>query len=149
MAAYSVLTLQVSAAAAAAAAANAAASKRNALLQASILLAAAWCFCCTRAYQRRQGSDLRSYDALFITVEPGLGRRCGAETALSAAGLVVMEIRRLLLLQDAKLVKKNPYPHMGVCTNQYPNTEESRPRGSLREATRYYTRQITQQTAGQ
>ena len=98
MAAYSILTLQVSAAAAAAAAAaNAAASKRNALLQASILLAAAWCFCCTRAYQRRQGSDLRSYDALFITVEPGLGRRCGAETALSAAGLVVMEIRRLLL----------------------------------------------------
>ena len=84
MAAYSVLTLQVSAAAAAAATASAAASKRNAFLQASILLAAAWCFCYKRAYQRREGSDLRSGDALFITVEPGLGRCCGAETALLA-----------------------------------------------------------------
>ena len=37
-----------------------------------------------RAYHRRQGSDLRSYDALFITVEPCFGRCCGAETALLA-----------------------------------------------------------------
>ena len=52
----------------------------RALVQASVtrcckqalLLAGTWC-CCSfkRAYHRRRGSDLRSYDALFITVEPG------------------------------------------------------------------------------
>ena len=50
------------------------------------LLAAAWCCCCCcskRAYHQRQGSDLRSYDALFITFEPCL-RCCGSETALLA-----------------------------------------------------------------
>ena len=52
----------------------------------ALLAAAAWCCCCCckRAYHRRQGSDLRSYDALFITVEPCLGHCCGAETALLA-----------------------------------------------------------------
>ena len=49
-----------------------------------VLLAAAWCCYCTRTYHRRQGSDLRSYDALFITVEPCFGRCCGAKTALLA-----------------------------------------------------------------
>ena len=63
----------------------------RALLQASVtrcckraLLAAAWCCCCKRAYHRREVSDLRSYEALVITVEPCLGRCCGAETALLA-----------------------------------------------------------------
>ena len=63
----------------------------RALLQPSVtrcckraLLAAAWCCCCKRAYHRREVSDLRSYEALVITVEPCLGRCCGAETALLA-----------------------------------------------------------------
>ena len=61
------------------------------LLQASVtrcckqaLLAPAWCCCCKRAHHRRQGSDLRSYDAIFITVQPCLGRCCGVKTALLA-----------------------------------------------------------------
>ena len=37
---------------------------KQALLQ---VLAAAWCCCCNRAYHGHQGSDLRGYDALFIT----------------------------------------------------------------------------------
>ena len=49
----------------------------------------AWCCCCKRAYHQRQCSDLRSYDALFITVEACLGRCCGAETALLAWWLII------------------------------------------------------------
>ena len=50
----------------------------------ALLLAGGWCCCCKRAYHQQQGSDVRSYDALFITVEPCLGHCCGAETALLA-----------------------------------------------------------------
>ena len=61
----------------------------RALLQASVTR------CCKRAYHRRQGSDLRSYDALFITVEPCLGRCCGAETELLAWWLCSCEDYRM------------------------------------------------------
>ena len=77
----------------------------RALLQASVtrcckraLLAAAWCCCCKRAYHRREVSDLRSYEALVITVEPCLGRCCGAETALLAWWLWKHEDYRLSLI---------------------------------------------------
>ena len=45
--------------------------------------AAAAAAAASAAYPRRQGPDLRSYDALF-TVEPCFGRCCGAETAIPA-----------------------------------------------------------------
>ena len=60
-----------------------------------LLLAGARCCRCKRAYHRRQGSDLRGYDALLITVEQCLGRCCGAKTALLAWWLWRYEDYRL------------------------------------------------------
>ena len=77
--------------------------RRRAQLQASVtcgckqalLHAGAQCCCCKRAHHQRKGCDLRSYDALFITVEPCLGRCCGAETALLAWWLWRYEDHRM------------------------------------------------------
>ena len=53
----------------------------------AMLLAGAGCCCCKRAYHQRRSSDLRSYDALFVTVEPCLHSCSGTKTALLARWL--------------------------------------------------------------